>query len=244
MARDAIRGSTLPGLRSVAATAVAVAAVLAAAVWLLRPAAGPQGGAREAKPAPAAAPGDANSIAVLPFVNMSPDPDQEYFSDGLSEELLDVLSKIPELRVISRTSSFQFKGKSEDIRTIARKLNVARCWRAACASPAADPDHRAAGERGRRPHLYLRADRELTTFAVQGDTLAWWPTSKVTLLGLTAARDRARGNAEAYNPTRGTMPPGTPKPEKASLYEQALGRLRLCRPGLAGEVHHPADRGA
>jgi len=64
------------------------------------------------------------SIAVLPFVNMSDDPDQEYFSDGLSQEVLGLLGKRPELRVISRTSSFQFKGKPEDIRTIARVLNV------------------------------------------------------------------------------------------------------------------------
>ena len=68
---------------------------------------------------------EATSIAVLPFVNMSPDPNQEYFSDGLSEELLNVLARLPKLRVISRTSSFQFKGKAEDVRTIARKLNVA-----------------------------------------------------------------------------------------------------------------------
>jgi len=66
-----------------------------------------------------------NSIAVLPFVNMSSDPEQEYFSDGLSEELLNLLSKIPELRVISRSSSFAFKGEKIDIPTVAKKLNVA-----------------------------------------------------------------------------------------------------------------------
>jgi TolB-like protein len=64
------------------------------------------------------------SIAVLPFVNMSADPDQEYFSDGISEELLNLLSKIPGLRVISRSSSFSFKGKDFDIPTIATQLNV------------------------------------------------------------------------------------------------------------------------
>ncbi|MCI0614654.1 serine/threonine-protein kinase, partial [bacterium] len=64
------------------------------------------------------------SIAVLPFVNMSADKEQEYFSDGLSEELLNKLSKIPDLRVIGRTSSFAFKGKNEDLRVIGQKLNV------------------------------------------------------------------------------------------------------------------------
>jgi len=65
------------------------------------------------------------SIAVLPFVNMSSDPEQEYFSDGLSEELLNMLAQIPALHVAARTSSFSFKGKEEDIRSVAGKLSVA-----------------------------------------------------------------------------------------------------------------------
>jgi TolB-like protein/Tfp pilus assembly protein PilF len=65
------------------------------------------------------------SIAVLPFVNLSSDKEQEYFSDGLSEELLNQLAQIPQLRVIARTSSFSFKGKEVDIATIAKALNVA-----------------------------------------------------------------------------------------------------------------------
>ena len=65
------------------------------------------------------------SIAVLPFVDLSPQNDQEYFSDGLSEELLNLLTRIPELKVISRTSAFSFKGKNEDVRTIGEKLGVA-----------------------------------------------------------------------------------------------------------------------
>src|SRR6202451_1898306 len=65
------------------------------------------------------------SIAVLPFVDMSEKKDQEYFSDGLSEELIDHLAHAADLKVISRTSSFKFKGKSEDIATIAQKLRVA-----------------------------------------------------------------------------------------------------------------------
>jgi TolB-like protein len=65
------------------------------------------------------------SVAVLPFVDMSEKKDQEYFSDGLSEELIDMLTKVSELRVPARTSSFYFKGKSEDIPTIAKRLLVA-----------------------------------------------------------------------------------------------------------------------
>jgi TolB-like protein/Flp pilus assembly protein TadD len=65
-----------------------------------------------------------HSIAVLPFANMSGDKEQEYFSDGLTEELLNSLSEINELQVAARTSAFSFKGSNNDIGTIARKLNV------------------------------------------------------------------------------------------------------------------------
>jgi TolB-like protein/Flp pilus assembly protein TadD len=65
------------------------------------------------------------SIAVLPFTDMSEKKDQEYFADGMAEEILDLLAKIPGLTVIGRTSSFQFKGKNEDLRTIGTKLNAA-----------------------------------------------------------------------------------------------------------------------
>jgi adenylate cyclase len=65
------------------------------------------------------------SIAVLPFVNMSSDEDTEYFSDGITEELLNVLANIPGLRVASRTSAFAFKGTQADIPTVSQKLGVA-----------------------------------------------------------------------------------------------------------------------
>ncbi|HTX17405.1 MAG TPA: hypothetical protein VMG34_01995 [Bacteroidota bacterium] len=68
---------------------------------------------------------DDRSIAVLPFVDLSPNKDQEYFSDGLSEELLNLLSRNTGLKVICRTSSFSFKGKNEDVRTISAILGVA-----------------------------------------------------------------------------------------------------------------------
>ena len=65
------------------------------------------------------------SIAVLPFVNMSSDKEQEYFSDGISEELLNLLAKIPQLQVTARTSSFAFKGEKIGIAEVARQLHVA-----------------------------------------------------------------------------------------------------------------------
>ncbi len=68
--------------------------------------------------------GMVNSIAVLPFVDMSPQKDQGYFCDGVAEELLNVLAKVKGLRVAARTSSFSFKGKDMDITTIGEKLNV------------------------------------------------------------------------------------------------------------------------
>jgi TolB-like protein/tetratricopeptide (TPR) repeat protein len=76
---------------------------------------------RHATPGPA----PENSVAVLPFTNLSRDPDDEYFSDGLAEEIRNQLARVPGLRVAARTSSFAFKGRHEDARTIGRRLNVA-----------------------------------------------------------------------------------------------------------------------
>ena len=67
---------------------------------------------------------DRNSIAVLPFANISGKPDEDYFSDGMTEDLLNVLAKVPQLKVVARTSVFQFKGKGGDVREIGRKLGV------------------------------------------------------------------------------------------------------------------------
>ena len=93
--------------------AVVIVMLIAVAFYLFRPASRPAPGKDIIK-----------TIAVLPFVNMSSDPEQEYFSDGMSEELINVLAKNPKLRVTARTSSFFFKGKNVDIKTIATKLNV------------------------------------------------------------------------------------------------------------------------
>lgn len=69
-------------------------------------------------------PSSENSVAVLPFVNMSSDPENEYFSDGVTEEIINALTKIDGLRVTARTSSFAFKGKNIDVRQIGRELGV------------------------------------------------------------------------------------------------------------------------
>jgi TolB-like protein/Tfp pilus assembly protein PilF len=90
-----------------------------------RPASLPTAQVVPARVTPAAFNPPPHSIAVLPFVNMSGDKEQEYFSDGLSEELLNDLARINELQVAARTSAFSFKGKDTDIATVARKLNVA-----------------------------------------------------------------------------------------------------------------------
>jgi TolB-like protein len=71
-----------------------------------------------------AKPAEEPSIAVLPFANMSNDPDQEYFSDGISEDILNALVKNTRMKVVARTSSFQFKGKNQDVREIGAKLDV------------------------------------------------------------------------------------------------------------------------
>jgi len=68
---------------------------------------------------------DSSSIAVLPFVNLSSDKENEYFSDGLTDDLIDALTKVQGLRVVARGSAFQFKGKNPDIRAVGRQLNVA-----------------------------------------------------------------------------------------------------------------------
>jgi len=93
---------------------------LAAFLWLNR---GKERGERGASAVPSSA--APVSVAVLPFADLSVNRDQEYFSDGLAEEILNDLARIPGMRVTARTSSFQFRGKSSDLRTIGQKLNVA-----------------------------------------------------------------------------------------------------------------------
>jgi serine/threonine-protein kinase len=91
-------------------------------LWISKPSVSSPTVAASAAPAVFSPP--PHSIAVLPFVNMSGDQEQQYFSDGLTEELLNSLSRIRELQVAARTSSFSFKDKDVDVATVARKLNV------------------------------------------------------------------------------------------------------------------------
>ena len=147
----------------------------------------------------------AASIAVLPFVNMSADPDQEYFSDGISEELLNLLAKIPELRVPARTSSFQFKGQNLDIAKVAEQLNVAHVLEGSVRR--ADVRIRVTAqliEAETGYHLWSETyDRELTDiFAIQDEISAAIVEALSDTLGIKAeAAPHVKGaaNPEAYN---------------------------------------------
>ena len=113
-------------LLAIVAVAVTVVAALAyfpaSKFWIAKRA--PSETAAAARAAPAAFAPPPHSVAVLPFVNLSGDKEQEYFSDGLTEEMLNSLSEVNELQVAARTSSFYFKGKDVDLGTVAHKLNV------------------------------------------------------------------------------------------------------------------------
>ena len=147
----------------------------------------------------------AASVAVLPFVNMSADPEQEYFSDGISEELLNLLAKIPELRVPTRTSSFQFKGQNLDISEVARELNVRHVLEGSVRK--ADVKIRVTAqliEAETGYHLWSETyDRELTdVFRIQDEISAAIVDALSATLGLETApvpRVWASESAEAYN---------------------------------------------
>ena len=156
-------------------------------------------------PAPASKPTvDPLSIAVLPFVDMSQGKDQEYFSDGLSEELLNLLAQLPQLKVIARTSSFSFKGKEADVATIARVLKVAHVLEGSVRK--SGNTLRVTAQLVRTSdstHLWSQTyDRELTdVFKVQDEIAAAVVAAlKVKLLpGQDLESARRSGNAEAYN---------------------------------------------
>lgn len=156
-------------------------------------------------PAPAAPRDEGPSIAVLPFTNMSGDPEQEYFSDGISEDIITDLSKVAGLMVVARNSSFVYKGRTVDIRTVGRELGV---------SSVLEGSIRRAGSRVRitaqlidartGAHLWgERYDRDLTDiFAVQDEvTLQIVGALRVTLRPVERARfaDGRTTNVEAHD---------------------------------------------
>jgi TolB-like protein/class 3 adenylate cyclase/Tfp pilus assembly protein PilF len=147
---------------------------------------------------------DTPSIAVLPLTDMSPEKNQEYFSDGLAEELLNGLARIPGLRVAARTSSFTFKGKTDDSRIIGEKLGV---------STLLEGSVRKQGNRARIAVQLIKAsdgfdlwsetfDRDMTDILAVQQEIARAVTGalKVRLLEKQTARgSTANTNAEAYN---------------------------------------------
>ena len=144
---------------------------------------------------------DSKSIAVLPFLNMSSDPEQDYFSDGITEEVLNLLAKTPELRVTSRSSVFSLKGQPIDIPTMAAKLGVAHILEGSV---------RKAGKRvritaqlieaGSDVHMWSETyDRELDDiFAIQ-DEIAREVVKALQIQLLGEAPSATATNIEAYN---------------------------------------------
>ena len=141
------------------------------------------------------------SVAVLPFVNMSDDPGNDYFSDGLSEEILTLLTKIPGLKVIGRTSSFSFKGKNEDLRVIGQTLGV---------KTVLEGSVRKSGDRVRitaqlvdvsdGAHIWSETyDRTMTDiFAIQDDVAAAIIDALQIHVGTNPTRGRPTESTEAY----------------------------------------------
>lgn len=151
------------------------------------------------------APRPSQSVAVMPFVNMSADPEQEYFCDGLTEELISTLSRIRDLKVVARTSAFAFKGGGLDVRKVGRKLDVRTVLEGSV---------RKSGDRLRITaqlinvmdgyHLWSeRYDREFRdVFKIQDEiSLAIVDVLKVKLLGEEKEKllKRYTDNVEAYN---------------------------------------------
>ncbi|HEY2809457.1 MAG TPA: TIR domain-containing protein [Steroidobacteraceae bacterium] len=192
--------SSRRGRRGLALAALAGVALLAAVAVLVLRHGRPALYASSA--AGSAAVLDDKSIAVLPFVDMSQAHDQEYFADGMSEQILDLLAKIPGLKVIARTSSFQFKGKAEDVRTVGQMLGV---------TTVLEGSVRKAGDRLRITAQLIRAadgshlwsetyDRQVNDIFRTQDEIADAVVSalKVSLLGAPAARAAPTSNTEAY----------------------------------------------
>ena len=234
-----------------AAAAGAVGLALVAVWWLGRRVQGPE--AESSFP----------SIAVLPFVDLSPTKDQGYFSDGLSEELLNTLAKNPKLRVAARTSSFQFKGKTGNIESIGKRLKVATVLEGSV---------RKSGNQVRIAAQLVSVadgyqlwsatyDRTLDNiFAVQDDIASSVAEAlKVRLLGRSQPSDRSSSRSgEAYNGylqgkyfferrSKESMERAVRYFEQSLQldpgYAPAWAALAQARAGQADLGHVPADQG-
>jgi len=248
-----LAGRPIPRRRVVVLALVGVTALLAGAWYVGRQSAP----AEDADPAAGVS---AASIAVLPFVNMSSDPEQEYFSDGISEELLNLLAKIPEMQVAARTSSFSFKGQNLEIPEIAERLNVAHVLEGSV---------RKAGNEVRITAQLIRADdgfhvwsqtwdRTLDDiFAIQDEIAADVAAQlKVTLLGAAPTVEATDLAAYAlYLQARQLGRRGTAEDleQSMALYQQALAidpDYAAAWAGLARDYYtragtelHPIDEG-
>jgi len=184
----------LPNRLSLLLGAFAMASALGTLAWLLssRRSHGPSGPAASVTP----------SIAVLPFADMSPQHDQEYFADGIAEEILNVLAQVDGLRVIGRTSSFSMKGRNEDLRTIGQRLGATNLLEGSVRKSGARVRITAQlveAEGG--SHIWSQEfDRELTdVFAVQ-EEIAHAVVAAFKVKLLPAAREDPRAaNPEAYD---------------------------------------------
>ena len=186
------------------------------------------------------------TIAVLPFVNMSSDPEQEYFSDGITEELLNRLARIRELQVAARTSVFSFKGQDQDIRKIAEMLGV---------STILEGSVRREGDQVRITAQLIRAsdgfhlwsesyDRKLENiFAIQDDISSQIAAALQISLGITESetgRQEKTVNPEVYDlylKARGLHRQRTGLLEALELFQKALDIDPEFAPAWAGLAH-------
>jgi eukaryotic-like serine/threonine-protein kinase len=176
------------------------------------------------------------SIAVLPFTNMSADKENEYFSDGLAEEIINALAKLPDLKVTARTSAFAFRGKDADVGEIARRLNVEHILEGSV---------RKAGNRVRVTAQLVKAadgfhvwseryDREMTDiFAIQDEISAAIARQLQVSLSARAMSRRKVPKVEAYEAYLAS------RHEWYKLTPAALQRsLEFCERALAIDPHY------
>jgi TolB-like protein len=206
--------------------------------------------AKSASPAPARA----VSLAVLPFTNLSSDPEQEFFSDGMTEEITSALARVPDLRVVGRTSAFQFKGRNQDLRAIGQALS---------ATHLIEGSVRKDGNEVRITAQLIRADdgthlwtesynRELTgVFAMQEEIATAIASALRVPLGLNTGQSLVANRtadtesyqdylrAKALMRVRGPLEPGGPLTEAAKLLEQVVARDPNYAPawGLLGQIY-------